>query len=74
MGLVSRTAMDAVAAVLDRESWMPIAAIVDRANCGKLRTVRSALSQLREEGRVVSGGKNNTVVYRLAAVDEEMAA
>jgi ribosomal protein S25 len=74
MGLVSKTAMDAVVKVLDHESWMPIHAIAERANCGKLRTVRSALTQLREEGRVVRGGSNYSTVYRLAAEDEEMAA
>jgi hypothetical protein len=74
MGLVSKTAMDAVANVLDPESWMPIDAIVERANCGNRRTVRSALSQLREEGRVVMGGKNLGTVYQLAIEEEEMEA
>lgn len=75
MGLVSKTAMDAVAAVLDHDSWVPIHVIVARANCGKLRTVRSALSQLKDEGRIVRGGSNNNPVYQLAAAeDAEMAA
>jgi hypothetical protein len=51
---------------------MPQAAIVELANCGNLRTVRSALSQLLEEGSVVRSGPHHTPVYQLAAV--EMAA
>ena len=66
--------MEAVAKVLDRESWVPIRAIVERAGCGKIRTVRSALSQLREEGRVVMGGKKHSPVYQLATEESEMAA
>ena len=74
MGLVSRSVMEAVAAVLDSESWMPARTIVARANCGNIRTVRSALTQLREEGRVVRGGQTQNMVYRLVAENEELVA
>ena len=66
--------MEAVAAVLDQESWTPLQAVIDRANCGRKRTVRSALSQLREEGRVEWGGPKHSMVYRLAAMAKEDAA
>lgn len=74
MGLVSEKTVNAVEAVLDVESWMPVRTITARANCGAISTVRSALAQLREEGRVVRGGRPNDPTYRRATESEREAA
>jgi hypothetical protein len=74
MGLVSDTAMNAVEDVLDIDTWTPVQAIVDRAEIGNIRTVRSALAQLREEGRVIRGGQNNEPVYQRVIIAEGRTA
>ena len=74
MGLVSRLAMESVAAVLSSTAGLPIAEVVARAGCGNIRTVRSAISQLKEEGRIITGGTHNNPLYRLAVVEREHAA
>ena len=71
MGLVSRAAMNAVEATIARaESPIGIQDIAARAGCGKIRTVRSAISQLVEEGRVARNGRY-LPTYTIA---KEMAA
>lgn len=72
MGLVSRTAMDAVErAIASAGSPVGIQDIMMHACCGKIRTVRSAISQLVEEGRVDRGGARFAPTYTIA---KEMAA
>ena len=74
MGLVSRTAMNAVEAVIATAAApIGIREIHARAGCGKIRTVRSALSQLVEEGRVVRGGVRPNPTYTPAMAQENAA-
>ena len=71
MGLVSRAAMDAVEAVIACAEYpIGIQDITALAGCGKIRTVRSAISQLIEEGRIVRN-RRYAPTYSIA---KEMAA
>jgi DNA-binding GntR family transcriptional regulator len=64
--------MDAVEAAIARaEIPIGIQTIAEIAGCGKIRTVRSAISQLVEEGRVARGGLRYAPTYTIA---KEMAA
>jgi len=64
--------MNAVEVAIARaESPIGIQDITARAGCGKIRTVRSAISQLIEEGRVIRGGARYLPTYTIA---KEMAA
>ena len=74
MGLVSKTAMNAVEAVIaSAASPIGIREIHARAGCGKIRTVRSALGQLIEEGRIVRGGVRPDPTYTIAVKQENAA-
>ena len=64
MGLVSNYAMDAVEATLWQSETLTPHQILVRLGWGNIRTVRDALRQLREEGRIVRSGTAQNPLYR----------
>jgi len=63
--------MDAVEAAIARAGFsIGMQDIAANAGCGKISTVRSAVSQLIDEGRVARGGARYAPTYTIA---KEMA-